>query len=54
MKDEIVNIRLSKKDKEKIRKKAKNMGFRTVSDYLRVCGLNADMQVIVDEKKSTG
>ncbi len=44
-KSQLVNVRISVKEKEAMQSKAKAHGFKTVSEYLRFVGLNADLKV---------
>jgi hypothetical protein len=38
MKQEVIQIRVSKKEKTEIEKKAKEFGFSSISEYLRYVG----------------
>jgi len=44
-KEQLVNIRISKVEKSIMQQKAKNYGFKNLSEYLRFVGLNTETKV---------
>jgi hypothetical protein len=49
-KEQLVNLRISKVEKSIMQQKAKNYGFKNLSEYLRFVGLNANVEVSGKEK----
>jgi len=46
MKQEVIQIRVSKKEKTEIEKKAKEFGFSSISEYLRYVGKMCEEVVV--------
>jgi hypothetical protein len=47
-KNNIINIRITNIEKEKMLKRAGELGFQSLSEYLRFVGLNADIKVEIE------
>ena len=48
-KEQLVNLRISKVEKSIMQHKAKNYGFKNLSEYLRFVGLNTETSVGIKE-----
>jgi hypothetical protein len=46
-----LNLRISEQEKEQLKKKADRYGFRSVSEYVRVCSLHAEIRGVIDMKE---
>jgi hypothetical protein len=49
-KEKHIHIRINDDEKEKMLLKAKNLGFKQLSEYLRFVGLNSNVKVNVEEQ----
>jgi hypothetical protein len=49
MKEKQIHIRITDEEKIKMIKKANKLGFKQLSEYLRFLGLNAYVEVKIDE-----
>jgi thermostable 8-oxoguanine DNA glycosylase len=49
-KEKQVHIRITDEEKEKMLLKAKNLGFKQLSEYLRFVGLNSTVIVSIKEQ----
>lgn len=49
-KEKLINTRITDEEKEVMLKKCKEYGFKTLSEYLRFVGLNAEIKVIGEKK----
>ncbi len=47
MKNALVQIRINREIKTTLEEKSKNMGFKSLSEYLIVTGLNSDVKITV-------
>lgn len=51
MKQEVIQIRVSKKEKTEIERKSKELGFSSISEYLRYVGkMCKEVSVVVGDK----
>lgn len=48
-KDQLVNVRISKEEKDKLLEKSESLGFKSLSEYLRFSALNAIVDVKLDK-----
>ncbi len=53
-KEQLVNLRISKVEKSIMQNKAKNCGFKNLSEYLRFVGLNTETKVNVNAPTPKG
>lgn len=51
MKDKQLNIRISEIEQKALKEKARVFGFKTVTEYVRVCVFNA--AIVVEAKNDT-
>lgn len=47
MKSNLINTRISDKEKKIMLEKSKKMGFKSLSEYLRFVGLNVEFEIKV-------